>query len=95
MVCCGSIEMTYRQFLWWLSPRLESATATGLGREHVRAIRDELERMREKGPLQPFASRLEGLVRHASVLDAATVAALDREVRAELASPREKTVVVK
>jgi hypothetical protein len=87
--------MTHRQFLWWLSPRLESAVATGLGREHVRAIREELERMREEGPLQPFASRLENRVRNASVLDATTVAELEREVRAELASPREKTVVVK
>ena len=87
--------MTYRRFLWWLSSRLESAAVTGLGREHVRAIRDELDRMREEGPLQPFASRLELLLRDKSVLDAATVVDLDREVRAELASPREKTVVVK
>jgi hypothetical protein len=85
--------MTHREFLLWLSPRLESAVAEGLGRDQLRAIRDELKRMRKAGPLQPFASRLFGLVREMSVLDPATVKELAGEVRSELAPPREQTVV--
>jgi hypothetical protein len=86
--------MTHRELLIWLKPRLENATATGLEREGVRAIRDELKRMRKAGALQPFASRLFTLVRERSTLDAETVADLAGEVRFELAPPREQTVLL-
>ena len=86
--------MTHREFLLWLSPRLEGGVAAGLGRDELRAIGDELKRMREAGPLQPFASRLLLLVHDASVLDPATVADLARDARSELEPPRERTVVL-
>jgi hypothetical protein len=86
--------MTHREFLQWLRPHFEGAPSAGLNNEVVSAIRDKLTRMRESGALQPFASRLFALVFDASVLDAATVTELAREVRKELAPPREKTVVL-
>jgi hypothetical protein len=86
--------MTYREFLLWLKPRLDGAAVTGLGRDGVHAIRDELGTMRRAGALQPFASRLYGLVREHSTLDAVTVADLADEVRSQLAPPREKTMVM-
>jgi hypothetical protein len=85
--------MTNRELLIWLKPRLEAATATGLDRAGVRAIREELGRARETGALQPFASRLLTLVRQRSTLDAPTVAKLAGELRIELAPPREQTVL--
>jgi len=36
-------EMNHREFLNWLRPQLDSATATGLSREAVVAIREQLE----------------------------------------------------
>lgn len=85
--------MTHREFLLWLQPRLEHAAATGLNAEGLREVREVLERMRDAGALQPFASRLHNLLRAQATLDAATVAELAREVRIELVPPREKTVV--
>lgn len=86
--------MTHREFLLWLGPQLEKAATSGLSRDAVRAIRDELTRMRGAAALQPFASRLYGLVSEHSTLDAKAVAALAAEVRAELAPPREQTMVL-
>jgi hypothetical protein len=86
--------MTHREFLIWLKPRLDCTPATGLARDAIHAIRDELKTMRRAGALQPFASRLYNLVREHSTLDAATVADLADEVRSELAPPREKTMVL-
>lgn len=86
--------MTHREFLIWLRPRLDGAASTGLAEDGVHAIREELERMREAGALQPFASRLFNLVREHPTLDAAAVARLAGEVRSELAPPREQTVVL-
>ena len=54
----------------------------------------ELAKMRESGALQPFASKLDNLLRQQSRLDANTVAALASEVRAELVPARERTVVL-
>jgi hypothetical protein len=97
VVGCGArldeTRMTHQEFLIWLKQHLESASATGLEREGVRAIREELARMRKAGSLQPFASRLLSLVRERSTIDAATVASFVRELRFELAPPRERTVV--
>jgi hypothetical protein len=84
----------HREFLLWLSPRLEAGATTGLGRDQLGAIREELTDMRNAGPLQPFASRLWLLVKDTSVLEPAAVAELAREARAELAPPREQTVVL-
>lgn len=86
--------MTNREFLTWLKPQLEKATVTGLSREAVDAIRDQLERASKAGPLQPFASRLRSLVRQHATLDAKTVAEFAADIRAELAPPREKTIVL-
>jgi hypothetical protein len=86
--------MTHHEFLVWLRPRLEGATATGLGPLDVRAIRDELEWMRSAGTMQPFASWLLTLVSDCSTLDARTVSNLAGVLRFELAPPREQTVVV-
>jgi hypothetical protein len=86
--------MTHREFLLWLSPRLEGARSAGLDRDGLRAIRDELVRMQNTGALQPFASRLLAVVEESSALDPALVAELAREARRELAPPREKTVVL-
>jgi hypothetical protein len=86
--------MTHREFLIWLKPRLENAATTGLVQDDVRAIGDQLERMREAGTLQPFASRLLNLVREHATLDSATVSGLAGEVRLELAPPREQTIVL-
>lgn len=85
--------MTHREFLIWLQSELESATGTGLSRDGVRAIRDRLKGMRKIGALQPFASKLLGLVRDRAALDAKTIASLAAEVRSELSPPREKTIV--
>jgi hypothetical protein len=87
-------EMTHREFLIWLRPRLDGAATTGLSEDGVRAIREELERMREGVALQPFASRVLNLVREQPTLDAAAVKRLAGEVRSELAPPREQTVVL-
>jgi hypothetical protein len=86
--------MTHREFLTWLKPQLDRATVTGLSREAVDAVRDQLERLNRAGALQPFASRLHSLVRHHATLDAKTVAGLAADIRTELAPPREKTVVL-
>jgi hypothetical protein len=87
--------MTHREFLLWLLPRFGGAGPMGLEPEAVHAIREELERMRKAGPLQPFASRLLTLVREqVTTLDAKTVAELAADVRCELAPPREQTVVL-
>jgi hypothetical protein len=86
--------MAHREFLIWLKPKLEGARTTGLGPDDVRAMRDELERMRKEGPLQPFASRLFHLVREHPTLEAEIVARLTSEIRVELAPPRERTVVL-
>jgi hypothetical protein len=86
--------MNHREFLLWVKPQVDRATATGLSREAVDAIRDELERMSRAGALQPFASRLRNLLRDQATLDAKTVARLAADIRAELAPPREKTVVL-
>ncbi len=85
--------MNHREFLIWLKPQLEKATTTGLSRQAVDAIRAELERMREAGTLQPFASRLLSLVRAHTTLDAKTVATVGADLRRELAPPREKTMI--
>lgn len=85
--------MTHREFLLWLQPRLEKAAATGLDAQGLGEIREELERMRDAGALQPFASKLANLLRAQPTLDAATVAELAREVRVELVPAREKTMV--
>jgi hypothetical protein len=85
--------MTHREFLVWLQLHLQNAAGSGLDRDGVRAIRDHLERMHEAGALQPFASKLFGLVREHATLDAKTVAGLATEVRSELAPAREQTVV--
>lgn len=85
--------MTHRDFLVWLQPRLEKGATTGLNAEAVHEIRDLLARMQEAGTLQPFASKMHNLVRGHATLDAKTVAELAREVRSELAPPRERTVV--
>ena len=85
--------MTHREFLLWLQPRLENAAATGLPAGGVAEVRDVLARMRDAGALQPFASRVHNLVRGQPTLDATTVAELARELRSELAPPREKTMV--
>jgi hypothetical protein len=93
----GVIEgenMTHREFLLWLGPRLQNGTSTGIESAVVRDIREELERMREVGALQPFASRLLALVRARATLDADTVAQLAGGLRFELAPPREATVVL-
>lgn len=86
--------MTHREFLLWLQPELQKASAEGLERDRVRSIRRELERLRQVSPLQPFASRLFSLVCERTTLDAKTVASLVGEVRSELAPPREQTVVM-
>jgi hypothetical protein len=86
--------MTHREFLIWLKPQLEKAAAAGLGREGVRAVHDELTRMRKAGALQPFASKLLNLVRAQATLDPKTVASLVADIRTELAPPREQTVVL-
>jgi hypothetical protein len=86
--------MTHREFLLWLRPRLQNVPPTGIDDAEGRAIRDELERMRTLGALQPFASRLLALLRTRATLDAATVAQLAGELRFELAPPREATVVL-
>jgi hypothetical protein len=86
--------MTHREFLLWLQPELQKAGAKGLGRDRVRAIRRELERLRQVSPLQPFASRLFSLVCERTTLDGKTVASLVAEVGAELAPLREQTVVM-
>jgi hypothetical protein len=86
--------MNQREFLIWLKPQLEKATATGLSREAVGKIRDELEQLGKAGALQPFASRLYSLVRGETMLDAKTVAELARDIRGEIAPPREKTMVL-
>lgn len=85
--------MTHREFLTWLQPRLEKAAATGLDAEGVREVREVLARMREAGALQPFASKLLNLTQARAAFDAAMVAELSREARAELAPPRERTAV--
>jgi hypothetical protein len=85
--------MTHREFLLWLKPQLDRALATGLSRDAVRGIRDALEQMRREGALQPFASKLQSLVRDDESLDAKTVEKLATEVRLEMAPRREKTVV--
>lgn len=84
--------MTHREFLTWLQPRLEKASATGLPAEGVSEILEVLARMRDAGALQPFASRLHHLLHEHPTLDAATVAELAREVRLELVPPREQTI---
>jgi hypothetical protein len=86
--------MTHREFLTWLKPQLDRATATGLSREAVDKVRDQLERMSKAGALQPFASRLHNVVLGRTTLDAKTVAGLVADVRTELAPPREKTIVL-
>jgi len=86
--------MTHREFLLWLRPRLHKAPPAGLEAAEVDALREELERMRMLGALQPFASRLLSLVRARAVLDPDTVAGLASELRFELAPPREATVVL-
>lgn len=86
--------MTHRELLLWLRPQLERAATTGLSREDLRAIRDQLEKVRETSPLQPFASRLYSLVCSHTLLDVQSVAALVAQVRLELAPPRERTVVL-
>jgi hypothetical protein len=86
--------MTHREFLIWLKPRLDNAGAAGLGGDGVRAVREELEKMRKAAPLQPFASRLLALVSERSTLDGATVADLVTDLRYELAPPRERTMVL-
>jgi hypothetical protein len=86
--------MTHRELLLWLEPRLERAGATGIDGEGVRAIRDELERMRKAGALRPFASRLYTLVRERSMLDAETVVGLAGELRCELSPPREQRMLL-
>ena len=85
--------MTHREFLLWLQPRLENAATTGLNAEGLREVREALERMRDAGALQPFASRVYNLALAHPALDAAAVAALARETRSELVPAREKTVV--
>jgi hypothetical protein len=85
--------MTHREFLVWLQPRLERA-ATGLESEGVSEVLQELDKMREGGALQPFASRLHNLLRQQSTLDAKAVASLVNEIRAELVPARERTVVL-
>ncbi|HEX8791260.1 MAG TPA: hypothetical protein VF765_09960 [Polyangiaceae bacterium] len=85
--------MTHRDFLIWLQPRLEKAATTGLNAEALHEIRDLLTRMQDAGTLQPFASKMHNLVRGHATLDAKTVGDLAREVRSELAPPRERTVV--
>jgi hypothetical protein len=85
--------MTHREFLTWLQPRLERAAASGLDAEVLREVRDTLERMREAGALQPFASKLLNLANARATFDAAMVAELAREARVELAPPRERTAV--
>lgn len=85
--------MTHREFLLWLRPRLENASHAGLTAEDVRAIRHELRAMLRAGPLQPFASRLLRLIEDVASLDSAKVAGLAAEARAELAPPRERTIV--
>jgi hypothetical protein len=91
---CLLTMMTHREFLIWLQPRLERASATGLGSEGVSEVLQELDKMRASGALQPFASRLHNLLRKQSTLDASTVASLTSEVRSELVPAREKTVVL-
>jgi hypothetical protein len=91
---CLLIGMTHREFLLWLQPRLERASATGLGSDGVREVLEELGKMSQSGALQPFASRLHNLLREQSTLDANIVAGLVSEVRAELVPAREKTVVL-
>ncbi len=85
--------MTHREFLTWLQPRLDSAVKTGLDAEAVRELREVLSRMRDGGALQPFTSKLHNLVLAQPTLDANTVGELSRQVRTELAPPREKTMV--
>ena len=86
--------MTHREFLVWLKPQLEKAVATGLSADTVRAIVGELEYMRGVGALQPFASRLESLLRGHATPDEGAVKAILTELRSELAPPREQTVVL-
>jgi hypothetical protein len=86
--------MTHREFLVWLQPRLERASATGLGSEGVSEVLGELDKMQAAGALQPFASKLHNLLRQGSTLDANAVAILVSEVRAELVPARERTVVL-
>jgi hypothetical protein len=86
--------MTHRELLLWLRPQLEKASTTGLSREDLRAIREQLERARAMSPLQPFASKLHKVVSTHTMLDVETVAKLADELRVELAPPRERTVVL-
>jgi hypothetical protein len=86
--------MTHLEFLTWLQPRLERASATGLGREGVSEVLRELDKMRAAGALQPFASKLHNLLRKQATLDPKTVADLVSEVRTELIPARERTVVL-
>jgi hypothetical protein len=86
--------MTHRDFLTWLKRQLDRATATGLSREAVETIRDQLDRLSAARALQPLASRLRSLLRGHTTLDAKMVAGLAADVRAELAPPREKTFVL-
>ena len=86
--------MTHREFLLWLQPRLERASATGLGSEGVREVLQELAKMRASGALQPFASKVQNLLGQRSTLDATMVALLVSELRSELVPAREKTVVL-
>jgi hypothetical protein len=86
--------MNHREFLIWLRPQVEKAKETGLSSDAIDVIREELERMRRAGVLQPFASRLLGLVHQHATLDAKTVAGLAADVRSELAPPREQTIVL-
>jgi hypothetical protein len=86
--------MKHREFLIWLRPQVEQAAAKGLSSDAVDAIRDELERMRKGGVLQPFASKLLGLVHAHATLDAKTVAGIAADLRSELAPPREQTIVL-
>jgi hypothetical protein len=85
--------MTHREFLLRLQPWLEAGARSGLTAEEVQAILRDLQGMLRAGPLQPFASRLNRLLENVAVLDGATVSGLAAEVRAELAPPRERTVV--
>jgi hypothetical protein len=85
--------MTHREFLVWLQPRLEAATATGLDADGVLEVREALSRMRDAGTLQPFASKLLHLMDTRGTFDASTAAELAREARLELAPPRERTAV--
>jgi hypothetical protein len=91
--CEESEQVTHREFLMWLEPRLRTGHA-GLDCDDIRAVRDALEQVRARGPLQPYASRLLSLVRDRPTLDGAAVARLAAELRQELAPPRERTMIL-